>query len=746
MAIITQKRILNLIPKTSAPVTIHVSQGNVGETIEFTLVKGDELFTATSNLTATVHGVRSDGANFGPYTCTLNESKVSFTLKSAMAAISGAAVAEIVLVNASNRRVGSSNFAILVEDSAFPVGVTYSNDTSVYESILTYVQGAVASMNTDLTDLDTRIDEIIAPSGGAPSAAEVTDARIGEDGIVYATLGKAIRTQVGDLKSTLDNSNDGKTLIKTTFINGSVKATDGTIDVSILYRVCSQDILSYDYEQEFSVKSGFRYMLLFYNNSGNFLNDGSGWQTGTYTLPKNQKFRITIARITEDGSETADIDLFASKVSVNTKIAGEIAENADAIINLESQITDIASGETSIDFTFVNGSIDSTTGVIDTSVTYRIATPNIVSFKYNQNIKVNPGYRFMLLYFDASGDFEHDGSGWVTTNIDVPKGKKIKITIAKIIETTDTADVATFKSNVLIYTEAKTKLAQINPIIEYNIKANGTGDFANLRACFESITDSSETQEYKVNLYPGEYDIASLYTADEISSGYGLFIPDYVTLRGIGDKHNIIIKAALETQNNKWSPINIQHVASIENLSIISTNCRYSVHDDWQKRGVYKNIRRIKDCIFTGIRTYYGAVYGSGVKGNADWIFENCIFNGEQADQGGISGACVLLHNNVNVKRGNYVKFINCRFNTTKTSNKYRRGIILGSMTNNAANGTVTVTLEGCKVNGISMYENNASEYGAGINMYINGFYNDDADVMFTVTDGHDYSDHVDLF
>lgn len=214
MAIITQKRILNLIPKTSAPVTIHVSQGNVGETIEFTLVKGDELFTATSNLTATVHGVRSDGANFGPYTCTLNESKVSFTLKSAMAAISGAAVAEIVLVNANNRRVGSSNFAILVEDSAFPVGVTYSNDTSVYEAILTYVQGAVASMNTDLTDeisartnadsaLNTRIDNIIAPSGGAPSAAEVQDIRVKVDGTTATSAGNAVREQITELNNDL---------------------------------------------------------------------------------------------------------------------------------------------------------------------------------------------------------------------------------------------------------------------------------------------------------------------------------------------------------------------------------------------------------------------------------------------------------------------------------------------------------------------------------------------------------------
>ena len=51
------------------------------------------------------------------------------------------------------------------------------------------------------TLLETRIDEIIAPSGEAPSAAEVTDARIGADGATYRTLGNAIRTQVTNLKN-----------------------------------------------------------------------------------------------------------------------------------------------------------------------------------------------------------------------------------------------------------------------------------------------------------------------------------------------------------------------------------------------------------------------------------------------------------------------------------------------------------------------------------------------------------------
>lgn len=56
---------------------------------------------------------------------------------------------------------------------------------------------------TALTDpLNARIDNIIA--GPAPSAAEIVDARLGADGVTYSSLGAAIRDQVTDLKSDLD--------------------------------------------------------------------------------------------------------------------------------------------------------------------------------------------------------------------------------------------------------------------------------------------------------------------------------------------------------------------------------------------------------------------------------------------------------------------------------------------------------------------------------------------------------------
>lgn len=243
MAILNQKRILNLIPKISAPVTIHVSQGDVGTEIEFTLVKGDEVFVNPGNVSASVHGVREDGANFGPFTCTLSGSKVTFPLHSEMTAVKGSAIAEIVLVDNGGNKVGSANFGILVEESVFPLGVTYDNDVSVYESILAYVQTIPAQLQSNISDVDmnlkeeiaeriksddiinTRIDELIAPSGEAPNPAEIVDARIGVDNKTYDTLGSAIREQ---MKSKADKGYKIGTIVASTLTSNYLKGKNGT--------------------------------------------------------------------------------------------------------------------------------------------------------------------------------------------------------------------------------------------------------------------------------------------------------------------------------------------------------------------------------------------------------------------------------------------------------------------------------------------------------------------------------------
>ena len=228
MAISTQIQNLNLIPGKSAPVVVHLSQGNVGSTVQFYLYDGDNPYYPT-NVSIAVHGVRADGSVFGPYAVSVTggSNLVSFSIVTAMTSVNGAAIGELVITDSDQNQIGSANFGMLIEAAPYSSSVTYEDDLSIYQRILAYVQSVPAELHSEInteryersaadsTEADTRsaainnlqtqINQIIAPSGEAPSAAEVQNARIGADGTVYDTLGNAIRSQVTDINTVLDS-------------------------------------------------------------------------------------------------------------------------------------------------------------------------------------------------------------------------------------------------------------------------------------------------------------------------------------------------------------------------------------------------------------------------------------------------------------------------------------------------------------------------------------------------------------
>ena len=380
MAILNQKRILNLIPKVSAPVTLHVSQGDVGTEIQFTLVKGDELFVDTGNLTASVHGIRHDGANFGVFACTLSGSTVSFPLHSEMSAIKGEALAEIVLVDSQGNKVGSANFGIMVEESVFPLGVTYDNDVSVYESILAYVQTIPAQVVEDYTSkinaevtarknavsavqsnlnteinartnadvlINARIDEIIAPSGEAPSAAEVQDARIGADGVTYSNLGNAIRIQNTDIRTQIDLRKE--VFIEKPSINlfsvGYINAADGSYKTTLDTRICIYPEKLHgaiysgieainDFEFTLSAWDENDNFLGVYTTTGEFVNSSTNvkWLRSIIFPNKNYYYSVTVRYSLNTSTplsinDAENILLYTSKIKNNEDSIEELFNN-----------------------------------------------------------------------------------------------------------------------------------------------------------------------------------------------------------------------------------------------------------------------------------------------------------------------------------------------------------------------------------------------------------------------------------
>lgn len=82
-----------------------------------------------------------------------------------------------------------------------------------------------------LAATEARIDNIIA--GPAPSAEEIVDARLGADGVVYPSLGDAIRTQFSDVKSalTLDENNLKDSLYSNIFTTNIFKYSWGNFNL-----------------------------------------------------------------------------------------------------------------------------------------------------------------------------------------------------------------------------------------------------------------------------------------------------------------------------------------------------------------------------------------------------------------------------------------------------------------------------------------------------------------------------------
>ena len=243
-----QAQNLNVRPGAQAQTVVHLSQGDYGNTLEFFLYNGESVQIA-DGLSVSVHGLRSDGVGFGPYSVTTfaNSNRVAFNVRAVMTAKAGAVLAELTLSN-GNSVIGTANFAVLVETGTFPEGPIYDNDISVYQSILNYVQSGVgaeasarqaadttlqnninaeatARQNADNTlqsninaeasarqaadaVLQGQIDEFTALTPGSTTGdAELTNIRVGADGVTYPTAGDAVRANDTELKSQLEAVN-----------------------------------------------------------------------------------------------------------------------------------------------------------------------------------------------------------------------------------------------------------------------------------------------------------------------------------------------------------------------------------------------------------------------------------------------------------------------------------------------------------------------------------------------------------
>lgn len=116
-----------------------------------------------------------------------------------------------------------------IESAHNQIGVNTSNIESLTTQVqnnATNIASEISARQTTDSSLQSQIDQLVAPTGEAPTPAEIENARIGDDGVTYDTLGNAIRGQFSDVKSDFKTNfqidgNVVPTLISGKYINAS---------------------------------------------------------------------------------------------------------------------------------------------------------------------------------------------------------------------------------------------------------------------------------------------------------------------------------------------------------------------------------------------------------------------------------------------------------------------------------------------------------------------------------------------
>lgn len=288
-------------------------------------------------------------------------------------------------------------------------------------------------------------------------------------------------------------------------------------------------------------------------------------------------------------------------------------------------------------------------------------------------------------------------------------------------------------------------------INEIAVDINGNGDFERLQDAIKSITDNSKNNRYVIYIKEGNYDLAEGITDGENDSAViGVTIPNWVTLRGLGSRENIILKAKFTNKMQYVSTLNFQETGAIENLTVIGENTRYTIHDDFaRKSSGYK--RNVKHCIIKGITTYYSTVYGAGTGDGADWEFEDVVFDGSQVGANSKPANTFTVHNILASQKNRSIVFKNCIFVSANKKNVKFKTLAYRTSTgaDNANNMITNVSLYGCKFDGtdegFELVEENPNVYGKGCYYYVNGYGNINAGYEIITTDGKDYSNRVNL-
>ena len=278
----------------------------------------------------------------------------------------------------------------LTADLAAETAARQAADTALTNNIA----AETAARQTADTLINARIDNIASlPEGSTTGDAELMDIRIGVSGETYASAGDAVRDQIKGIKSDFKAAQQGQQNFYSyaNFVSLGLLVS-GAHDTRA-YR-CSNNhdtVLRFNYDLVVNCDAGFRWGIINFGDDPTTDGTFSGWKTTETIIPAGTYFDIQIARVTEDTTETADINEFTQ--AVYFKYLPQV--NKEDITKIKSDtLYDITKENTwEIGYTwFVNE--QSNIGKSYTSSAYPMSNPDPIYIKAGAMFVCDSGYRY----------------------------------------------------------------------------------------------------------------------------------------------------------------------------------------------------------------------------------------------------------------------------------------------------------------------------------------------------------------
>lgn len=467
-----------------------------------------------------------------------------------------------------------------------------------------------------LAATEARIDNIIA--GPAPSAQEVTDARLGADGVVYPSLGDAIRDQVTDLKSDInEQASEASTSVGHRISLGTAWTNKTIWEEAVTQNEAFHIYLTVDRGVNFDI-----YWQLFEDSTEKLSGQIAHGATSTEinyvaSAASNAKIVMTIA-----GNEMLNFTAFVANIDsqlFKSKALGQ-TDTVD-VFNLPNGITyftsqNVPSGLPSANYGNVNAIITNrklpnTIDWYDSQII--ISNNKIIASRLGYPVNWNPwelrekDTDIQKLGLNPSFDANALTNGIITfvstsTPTNLPTADyghaNMLITARQSNATLNNWDTQTLIVDNVVYANRVYYSGEWYPWnLTQTVFEIGAGkQYTTLKAGFAAAIQHKGA---KVIVYEGVYDLATEF-ATEIAnhSGSGIRLGNDMEVLFMAGAY---VKCLLDGSDS-WAITNFEPFYTgdgggstnfiLDGLNIVASNTRYCVHDEAYSTGTYHHIFR----------------------------------------------------------------------------------------------------------------------------------------------------------